>query len=176
MSSLLSSSLPRCYNAARRELVIELNIPGRDFIRLQHLVCDVNGTLAFDGRLIDGVVHALTSLRDRLELHLLTADTHGKQDRIDELLDVTAVRIPAGSEAEAKADYVSNLGCESVVAVGQGANDEAMLRTAEIGICVLSSEGAFSKTLQAADIVTTDVLTALALLENPTRIVATLRR
>lgn len=156
--------------------MIELNIPGRDFIRLQHLVCDVNGTLAFDGRLIDGVVHALTSLRDRLELHLLTADTHGKQDRIDELLDVTAVRIPAGSEAEAKADYVSNLGCESVVAVGQGANDEAMLRTAEIGICVLSSEGAFSKTLQAADIVTTDVLTALALLENPTRIVATLRR
>ncbi len=156
--------------------MIELNIPGRDMIRLQHLVCDVNGTLAVDGRLIDGVSRALTTLRDQLELHLLTADTHGKQDRIDEQLGVTAVRISAGSESDAKADYVSNLGCESVVAVGQGANDEAMLRTAEIGICVLSSEGTFLETLQTADIVTTDILSALALLENPTRMVATLRR
>jgi P-type E1-E2 ATPase len=156
--------------------VIELNIPGRDFIRLQHLVCDVNGTLAIDGRLIDGVSHALTTLRDRLELHLLTTDTHGKQDHIDEHLDVTAVRIPAGSEAEAKAEYVTSLGSDSVVAVGQGANDETMLQRAKIGICVLSSEGAFSKTLQAADIVATDILSALALLENPLRMVATLRR
>lgn len=156
--------------------MIELNITGRDMIRLQHLVCDVNGTLAVDGRLIDGVPHALTTLRDRLVLHLLTADTHGKQDRIDEQLGVTAVRIPAGGEDDAKADYVSNLGSESVVAVGQGANDETMLRTAEIGICVLASEGAFLETLQAADIVTADILSALALLENPTRMVATLRR
>ncbi len=156
--------------------MIELNIPGRDFIRLQHLVCDVNGTLAVDGRLIDGVSHALTTLRDRLELHLLTADTLGKQDHIDEHLDVTAVRIPTGGEAEAKAEYVTSLGSDGVVAFGQGANDEAMLRSAEIGICVLSPEGTFSKTLQAADIVATDILSALALLENPLRMVATLRR
>jgi soluble P-type ATPase len=51
-----------------------------------------------------------------------------------------------------------------------------MLRTAEIGICVLSPEGAFIETLQAADIVTTDIRSALALLEKPTRMVATLRR
>ena len=156
--------------------MIELNIPGRDMIRLQHMVCDVNGTLAVDGQLIDGVPHTLTTLRGRLDLHLLTADTHGKQDRIDEQLGVTAVRIPPGGESDAKADYVSNLGCEGVVAVGQGANDEAMLRTAEIGICVLSFEGAFLETLQAADVVTTDILSALALLDNPTRMVATLRR
>jgi len=156
--------------------VIELNIPGRDLIRLQYLVCDVNGTLAVDGRLIDGVPRALTTLRDRLELHLLTADTHGKQDRIDEQLGVAAVRIPAGGEADAKAEYISNLVGNRVVAIGQGANDEAMLRAAEIGICVLSLEGAFTETLQAADIVTADILSALGLLENPARMVATLRR
>ncbi len=156
--------------------MIELNIPGRDLIRLQYLVCDVNGTLAIDGRLIDGVPRALTTLCDRLELHLLTADTHGKQDRIDEQLGVAAVRIPAGGEADTKAEYISNLVGNRVVAIGQGANDEAMLRAAEIGICVLSLEGAFTETLQAADIVTADILSALGLLEYPARMVATLRR
>src|SRR3972149_2462198 len=59
--------------------MIELTIPGRGTILLHHLVCDVNGTLALDGQLIDSVAGALLSLRDRLELHLLTADTQGRK-------------------------------------------------------------------------------------------------
>jgi len=36
------------------KFMIELNIPGRGLIQLQHLVCDVNGTLAVDGLLAAG--------------------------------------------------------------------------------------------------------------------------
>ena len=64
--------------------MIELNIPGLGRVQLQHLVCDVNGTLAVDGQLLEGIARPLTTLRDRLELHLLTADTHGKQHIIDQ--------------------------------------------------------------------------------------------
>ena len=39
--------------------MIELTIPGRGVIRIQHLVCDVNGTLALDGCLIEGVAQAI---------------------------------------------------------------------------------------------------------------------
>jgi len=39
--------------------MIELTIPGRGTILLHHLVCDVNGTLALDGQLIDSVAGAL---------------------------------------------------------------------------------------------------------------------
>jgi phytoene/squalene synthetase len=50
--------------------MIELNIPGRGRVQLQHLVCDVNGTLAVDGQLLEGAKQRLAALRDRLILHL----------------------------------------------------------------------------------------------------------
>ncbi len=156
--------------------MIELNIPGRGLIRLQHLVCDVNGTLTVDGQLVEGVKQRLSTLSDCLTLHLLTADTHGKQDVIDQQLNLKAVRIPPGNEAEQKADYVQKLGADISVAIGQGANDTGMLRTAALGICLLSPEGTAVETLLASDLVVSNIYEALDLLEKPLRIVATLRK
>jgi P-type E1-E2 ATPase len=156
--------------------MIELNIPGRGLIQLQHLVCDVNGTLAVDGQLLEGVKQRLSTLRDRLTLHLLTADTHGKQDIIDQQLSLKAMRLQPGNEAEQKANYVRKLGAETSVAIGQGANDAGMLRVASLGICVLSPEGTAVEALQEADLVVASVNEALDLLEKPLRIVATLRK
>lgn len=156
--------------------MIELTIPGRGLIELEHLVCDVNGTLAIDGQLQDGALLALGRLRDRLTLHLVTADTHGRQEIIDRQLGIQAKRLRAGQEAEQKADYVRQLGAGRVVAIGQGANDVLMLQEAALGICVLSAEGCAVETLLAADLVTRDSLEALDLLENPLRIVASLRK
>ncbi len=156
--------------------MIEIRIPGHGSLSLQHLVCDVNGTLAVDGELPDGLAHALTALRDRLAIHLLTADTHGRQYLIDQQLGLQAVRIQGGQEAEQKAAYVHQLGAETVVAIGQGANDAAMLGEAALGICVLSTEGAAVETLLAADLVVRDIFDAFELLEKPLRIVASLRK
>lgn len=157
-------------------LVIELTIPGKGMLELEHLVCDVNGTLALDGRLLDGLIRPLSQLRDRLQLHLLTADTHGRQAIIDQQLNLLAVRIKPGAEGEQKAEFVRRLGAEKVVAIGQGANDARMLEAAALGICVFSREGLAVETLIAADLVVPDIYTALELLENPIRIVASLRR
>jgi P-type E1-E2 ATPase len=156
--------------------LIELNIPGRGLIQLKHLVSDVNGTLALDGTLLPGVSDALLALGDRLELHLLTSDTHGKQAAIDRQLGLQAVRIPAGGEAERKTAYVEQLGASRVIAYGQGANDAGMLRAAEIGIGVLSVEGLAGESLTSADLLVPDIQSGLALLEHPLRLVASLRR
>jgi len=156
--------------------MIELNIPGRGTLQLEHLVCDVNGTLALDGALPEGLARQLRGLRDRLEIHLLTADTHGRQAQIDRQLGLTAVRIQPGDEAEQKAAHVARLGAERVAAVGQGANDAAMLKAAGLGICVLSREGTAVEALLAADLVAPDIFAALELLEKPLRIVASLRK
>lgn len=156
--------------------MIELNIPGRGTLQLEHLVCDVNGTLARDGRLLDKLARPLTALRDRLALHLLTADTYGRQAAIDQMLGTQAVRLQPGDEAGQKAAYVRALGAEKVVAIGQGANDAGMLKTAAIGIAVLSEEGLAVEALVNADVVMADIFAALNLLEFPTRLVATLRR
>lgn len=156
--------------------MIELNIPGHGVVQLKHLVCDVNGTLAVDGKLPDGMIRALTSLRDRLNIHLLTADTHGQQQIIDQQLNLQAVRVQPGFEAEQKATFVAKLGADSVAAIGQGANDAAMLRTAAIGIAIISVEGLAGETLMAADLLMPDIFSALALFEKPLRILASLRK
>ena len=158
------------------KFMIELNIPGRDLVQLQHLVCDVNGTVAIDGQLPEGVKQKLSALRDRLTLHLLTADTHGKQEAIDRMLNLKALRIQPGDEAAQKAKYVQELGAETVVAIGQGANDAGMIRAAGLGICVLSAEGTAVETLLGADLVVANIYDALDMLEKPLRIVATLRK
>jgi P-type E1-E2 ATPase len=156
--------------------MIELTIPGRGVYALEHLVMDVNGTLAIDGQLMDGIARKIASLRDKLTVHLLTADTHGNQAAIDQQLDLTAVRIVPGGESSQKAEYVRRLGSEKVVAIGQGANDAEMLEAAHLGICVMSVEGVAKETLLAADLVTPGTLSALELLEKPLRIVASLRK
>ena len=156
--------------------MIELNIPGRGTIQLKHLVCDVNGTLAIDGKLQEGLPRLLRALQDRLTVHLLTADTHGGQALIDQQMGLQAVRVKPGNEAEQKAEYIQQLTAAQVAAVGQGANDAAMLKTAALGIAILSNEGVASDTLLAADLVVPDIYTALELFDHPLRIVATLRK
>ncbi|MGE5123513.1 MAG: HAD family hydrolase [Acidobacteriaceae bacterium] len=156
--------------------MIELNIPGRGSVQLKHLVCDVNGTLTIDGQLPESVKHELVDLRDRLSVHLITADTLGKQDIIDRQLNLTAVRLQPGMEKEQKEQYVRQLGAETVVAIGQGANDAGMLQAAVLGICVLSAEGTAVETMLGADMVVANIHEALELLEKPLRIVASLRQ
>jgi len=156
--------------------MIELDIPGRGPLRIHHLVSDVNGTLAVDGQLIDGLAKRIAEIRDRVTVHLLTADTHGRQALIDELLGLVAVRVQAGGEAAQKEAYVRNLGAENVVALGQGANDAKMLKAAGLGICVLSREGTAVETLQSADLLMPDIFAALDLFNKPLRMIASLRK
>ena len=156
--------------------MLELTIPGRGELRTRHLVTDVNGTLALDGLLLDGLIKRIGALRDRLQIHLLTADTHGRQTAIDQQLNLTAVRIKGGNEAQQKAEYVKKLGADSVIAIGQGANDAAMLQAAALGICVMSQEGVAVETLLAADLLVPDIFAALDLLDKPLRLIASLRK
>jgi P-type E1-E2 ATPase len=156
--------------------MIEITIPGRDILRIKHLVCDVNGTLAIDGQPIEGVARHLLTLRDRLQIHMLTADTHGKQAEIDRQLNLKAHIIQKGHEAEKKAEFVKELGAENVIAIGQGANDAAMLQAAAVGIAILSEEGLAISTLNAADLLMPNINAALTALEKPVRLIATLRK
>jgi soluble P-type ATPase len=157
-------------------LMIKLEIPGRGVLAIEHLVSDVNGTLATDGHLIAGVAERFQIIGDLVQIHLVTANTHGKQSLIDEQLDMQAVILRSGNEAEQKAAYVRQLGAQHVIALGQGANDAGMLKAAAIGIAVLSEEGLAVSALTAADLIMPDILSALDALSKPKRIIASLRK
>jgi soluble P-type ATPase len=156
--------------------MITVDVPGFKSFQFHHLVLDVNGTISKDGRLIEGTVSLLEKLREKLEIHLVTADTHGKQKVIDRALSLQAVIIPVENQVKAKLDYIERLDAETVVAVGNGVNDSAMLERAALGIAVIGPEGVAVESLSKAKIVTADIQSALELLLYPNRLKATLRR
>jgi P-type E1-E2 ATPase len=106
---------------------------------------------------------------------VLTADTHGKAAGLRSALGVEVRIISGTDEAAEKRAVVEELGRERVFAVGNGANDALMLKTAAIGVCVIGPEGASASTFEHADVVVTSIADALGLLLHPARLVATLR-
>ena len=155
--------------------MISLDIPGFGKLDLLHLVSDYNGTLALDGKLLPGVAQALTELASSLQIHVITADTFGLARTELDGLPVQLVITPLESQAEAKLRFVSGLGADTVVAIGNGRNDRKMLAAAGIGVALVQREGGSAQTLASADVVSTNVIDVLALLRNPKRLVATLR-
>ncbi|HSF29715.1 MAG TPA: ATPase P [Candidatus Tectomicrobia bacterium] len=155
--------------------MLEIVIPGYRTLRLEHLVLDYNGTLACDGELLDGVRERLDVLTDRLQIHILTADTFGKA-RV-QLADVRCALsiLPIEDQDRRKLEYIERLGPETTVCVGNGRNDRLMLQNAGLSIVVIQAEGAAAQTVLAADVVSPDILAALDLLAQPLRLVATLR-
>lgn len=157
--------------------MLELSIPRRGDYQVEHLVLDLNGTLSCDGVLLPAVADRLRRLRDFLQVHLISADTHGRLAAVARDLAVPATRLrPSEPEPEQKAAFVRALDPATVVAIGNGANDVGMLREAAIGIVVLGPEGLAVDALTAADVVVGAITDALDLLLFPKRLVATLRR
>jgi soluble P-type ATPase len=77
--------------------------------------------------------------------------------------------------AAQKAGFVTKLGAQSVVALGNGLNDKDMLKAARLGIIVLGREGCAVETLLAADLQVTSATDGLDLLLNHKRLRATLK-
>ena len=136
---------------------------------------DFNGTLAVDGRLLNGVKPRLAKLARSLRIHIVTADTFGRARASLRGVKCTLEILSAGGEDRAKARYVRRLGKRTVACIGNGRNDRLMLRAAALGIATVQREGAAGATIAAADIVVHDVRDALDLLLAPRRLVATLR-
>jgi len=155
--------------------MVEVAIPGHKLLRLRHLVLDYNGTLGVDGEIIEGVREALEALAAELKIHVVTADTFGKAASRLEGCPCELAVLPVEDQAVAKRQFVVKLGPDRVVAMGNGRNDRLMLADAALGVAVIQAEGAAVETLLAADVVCPDIVSALELLSNPLRLVATLR-
>jgi P-type E1-E2 ATPase len=155
--------------------MLEITIPSRGVLRLEYLLLDVNGTLALDGQLLPGVDERLAELSRLVEIRLVSANTHGTVETLAAGLKVKAQILTPGNEAAQKAAVVEELGAESVAAIGNGANDVAMLRQAALGIAVLGPEGLAAACLSTADIFAPNIQAALDMLRYPRRLMATLR-
>jgi len=155
--------------------MIDVDIPGFGRAALAHLVCDYNGTLAFDGNLYTDAVALLEQLSERVDVHVVTADTFGVAREQLADLNCKLEILPRDGQDVAKLEYVKALGGDGVICLGNGRNDRLMMKEAFIGIGLLQGEGASAETLRNADVVCRSLGDALRLLVHPKRLVATLR-
>ena len=155
--------------------MIRLEIPGRGSHDIANLVLDVNGTIACGGELLDSVAELVGALSTRLHVVAITADTHGTARELEQRTGVEVRVIERGNEDEQKLAFIQSLGAGSVAALGNGTNDARMLAEAAIGIAVIGCEGLSTAAMRSADVVTTSIESALMLLVEPNRLVATLR-
>lgn len=155
--------------------MIDVDIPGYGLLRLKHLVMDYNGTMAIDGKLIEGVAELLLSLHNDLEIHVVTADTFGIAREQLSGQPVKLSLLSTDNQAIQKFNYIETIGAEFTVAIGNGRNDRYMVKSAKLGIALAQNEGLAIETLTNADILMPDINSALRLLKNHKRLIATLR-
>lgn len=156
---------------------IDIDLPCGGSYSLRNIVLDLNGTLALDGKMLDGVEERLMKLAKKMHIFILTADTHQTADTLfyGQAMDITVEKLCPDCGDFQKLEFITRLGRESTVAIGNGRNDVLMLREAAISICIIGREGASSQAVQNSHIVMNDVRDALDLFLNPNRIVATMR-
>ena len=146
------------------------------------ILLDLNGTIATDGKIKEGVKERLSILKEKAEIYILSADTFGTLNDIANDLNVKGMKVDRekyGSEKIAKLKILEELKKlntdKKIIAIGNGNNDELLLKNADLGICVIGDEGAWSKTILSSDIVVKDINDALDLLLNENRLKATIR-
>jgi len=155
--------------------MLELKIPGFGRLNIEHLVLDYNGTIAQDGRLIDGASERLKKLSEKVQVHIITADTFNSAKDYPGREPFTLKILTKENQAQQKKTYLESLGSNCTVAIGNGNNDRLMLSASIIGIVTIQAEGASSKAICNGDIAVSDINSALDLLLFPKRLIATLR-
>ena len=160
----------------RKELMMIIDIPGYIKLEIKHVVCDYNGTIAVDGKLIDGVGDIMNELSKNLEFHVITADTYGFVERELKNVNCKLVKIDEQDQAYSKLEYISGIGKEHTVCIGNGNNDRLMLKEARLGIALIQEEGACFETLRSSHVVCKSIIDAFGYFKEPKRLIATLRR
>ena len=155
--------------------MIRIDIPGTGPVNIQNVIFDYNGTIAADGRLLDGVGPAMNRLAHRLDFHVVTADTFGSVQAQLEGVKANVVLISNQGQDQKKLDVLNAIGTDTTMAVGNGVNDALMLKNAALGVAVLGEEGMALPALMSSDVIIRQILDVFAFFENPKRLIATLR-
>lgn len=153
-----------------------IEIPNFKTLNIQHIVCDYNGTIAKDGMVLPEIKALFEELSKLYTLHVITADTFGSVHTQLQGYDVNIKVLLTDYHTEEKAAYISKLGKDTCVALGNGNNDAAMLSSASVGIVVMGDEGCAKDALMGSDVICKNITEGLSLILQSKRLIATLRR
>lgn len=156
-----------------------VEIPGFGEREIHTIITDFAGTLSTGGRVSPEVREKLIRLAEMVDIHVVTADSFGTASQELEGVPMTLRILDAGREHEQKAVYASRHHPKYVAALGNGNNDRLLLvRVKEAGglaIAVDNGEGCAVETLLQGHLLIHGAASALDLLLEPLRLLATLR-
>lgn len=155
--------------------MIKIDIQGWGNLEIENVVFDLNGTLALDGKILPKVKEKVNALSEKVKIYILTADTQGTADETVHELEAELVKVPGKESKNEKLKFLKTLRPEATVAIGNGNNDQLILREAGLGIAILQGEGISAAAWQSADIIVKDIGDACDLFLKPNRAIATLR-
>ena len=150
-------------------------IPGRDNIEIENIVFDYNGTIAVDGKLIDGVKDLINLLAKDTAIYILTADTYGTVEKECKDINGKVLTFPRVNAGQSKKEIVEKLGGQKTICVGNGFNDIPMFKESVLAIGIIEGEGASGKLLSSADIISRNIIEAINIILNKNMVKATLR-
>jgi soluble P-type ATPase len=153
---------------------IRIDIPGWGDVDIENIVIDLDGTIATDGKISLEVKEKIGALSHLAKIYILTANPQGPVN--EEILGIKAelIKVPNEDSKRGKLDFLKTLNLEMTVAIGNGSNDQLILKEAALGIAVLGDEGVSVSAMKSADIVVKDIQNALDLFLKPRRLITTL--
>ena len=154
---------------------MKIIIPEYKTLDIDTLFLDFNGTIAVDGIIPEGVRQRLIALAEEFRIYILTADTNGNAKDQCAGLPVILQTFPTGNAREYKKELIKATGNKHCAAIGNGRNDELMLKEAVLSIAIMDKEGMYGKLFKEADLCVRSMQDGLDLLLNPNRIIAGLR-
>jgi soluble P-type ATPase len=154
--------------------MITIDIPGWGNMDIENILLDLNGTIATDGEIPAEVRGKINSLSDKVSIYILTADTQGTAGEEIREMKAKLIKMPGEDSKNGKFEFIKGLEIEKTVAIGNGNNDQLILKEAGLGIAVLGDEGMSVSAMKNADIVVKSILDALDLFLKPKRLFATL--
>ena len=154
---------------------MKIVIPEYKTLELNTIFLDFNGTIAVDGIVPESVKERLRLLAKDYRIYVLTADTHGNAAQQCEDIPVIVHTFPTGSARDYKKEILKSMGGKHCAAVGNGRNDELMLKEAGLSIAVMDQEGMCGQLFKVADLCVRSMEDALDLLIYPGRVIAGLR-
>jgi len=155
--------------------MIKIVIPGWGNMEIENMVLDLNGTIATDGKISSEVKEKINHLSEKVKIYIFTADTQGTASEEISNMEVELVKVSEEDSAEVKLRALESLDPTRTIAVGNGNNDQLILKEAALSIAVLGDEGMSVSAMKNADIVAKNISVALDLFLKPKRLTATLR-
>ena len=152
-----------------------MEIPNYGQLNIKHIVCDYNGTIAKDGKLLPDIKDIFKLLAEDYKIHVITADTFGTVKKELETVDVTVKILLSSDHTEEKGEYIKTLGSKDCASIGNGNNDVKMMQESALSIAIIGDEGCATSALMKSDIVCKSITDALLLFLKQKRLTATLR-